>query len=401
MNKEDKRVVFVATSAHMLTHAYMMIFPTVLVLMRHDPFLEMKGYFQLGVIGTLCYAMFGIGAIPSGIMADRHGSRKMLSICVFASALSSLGAGLSFSVYPLILSMMFLGTAASMYHPSGLSFISRNVERKGKAMGYHGVGGNLGLALGPLLSGAVAALWGWRSAFILFAVLGFVLGAMITRLNVADNAKTRKETSKQDGGASRSSLPMILFLVYTTSILYGLCYRGSMMYFPKHFVQNVHFALNDVAKAGFLVSMVTLSGMLGQLLGGTLCDKLRRPEYAYLGVFLFTTPLFFFIWLLKDWVLFGVSLVFAPFFFAWQPIQNTLIARYAAQKSHGLSYGVNFMLIMGVGSLAASLGGYVTDQVDVAAVFAVLCFISFLSLLFVYTVLRILPQKYRLPKSEP
>ncbi len=100
-------------------------------------------------------------------------------------------------------------------------------------------------------------------------------------------------------------------------------------------------------------------------------------------------------------MLFGVSLVFAPFFFAWQPIQNTLIARYAVQKSHGLSYGVNFMLIMGVGSLAASLGGYVTDQVDVATVFAVLGFISFLALLFVYTVLRILPQKYRLPKSEP
>lgn len=401
MNKDDKRVVFVATSAHMLTHAYMMIFPTVLVLMRHDPLLKMKGYFQLGVIGTLCYALFGIGAIPSGILADRYGSQKMLSICVFASALSSLGVGLSFSVYPLILSMMFLGAAASMYHPSGLSFISRNVEKKGKAMGYHGVGGNLGLALGPVLSGAVAALWGWRSAFILFAVLGFVLGAMIIRLNVADNARAHKEVSKHAGDASRSSMPMILFLVYSTSILYGLCYRGSMMYFPKHFVQNIHFALNDVAKAGFLVSMVTLSGMLGQMMGGTLCDKLKRPEYAYLLVFVFTTPLFFLIWRLEDWALFGVSLLFAPFFFAWQPIQNTLIARYAVQKAHGLSYGVNFLLIMGVGSLAASLGGYVTDKVGVATVFAVLGFISFLSLLLVYSVLRMLPQRYRLLKSEP
>ena len=116
---------------------------------------------------------------------------------------------------------------------------------------------------------------------------------------------------------------------------------------------------------------------------------------------MFTTPLFFLIWRLEDWALFGVSLLFAPFFFAWQPIQNTLIARYAVQKAHGLSYGVNFLLIMGIGSLAASLGGYVTDKVGVATVFAVLGFISFLSLLLVYSVLRILPQRYRLLKSEP
>ncbi len=164
------------------------------------------------------------------------------------------------------------------------------------------------------------------------------------------------------------------------------------MYLPKHFVHNIHFALNDVAMAGFLVSMVTIAGTVGQILGGTLCDRLKRSEYAYLFVFLFSTPLFFSIWFLKDWGLFGISLLFAPFFFAWQPIQNTLIATYAVQTAHGLSYGVNFLLIMGIGSLAASVGGYVTDTAGVAAVFAVLGFISTLSLLLVSYILRKLPK---------
>jgi MFS family permease len=330
------------------------------------------------------------------MLADRYGSQRMLTICVFASALSSLVAGFSFSIYLFVVSMVFLGLAASIYHPSGLSFISRNVEKKGKAMGYHGVGGNIGLALGPVLSGAVAALWGWRSAFILFAILGFVLGMMIIRLNVADEIIPRKvgdpprrEGSKSSGRARLASIPLILFLIYINSILYGLCYRGSMMYFPKHFVHNIHFALNDVAKAGFLVSMVTIAGALGQILGGTLCDRLKRPEYGYLLVFVFTTPLFFSIWFLKDWGLFGISLLFALFFFAWQPTQNTLIAKYSVHGAHGLSYGINFLLIMGVGSLAASVGGYVTDMVGVANVFAVLGFISTLSLILVFYMLRL------------
>jgi len=396
--RREKGVVLVATSAHLLTHAYMMIFPAVLVLMRNDPLLEMEGYFQLGIIATLCYALFGIGAIPSGMLADRYGSKRMLAVCVFAMALSSLGAGLSFSIYPLVMSMAFLGLAASIYHPAGLSFISRNVEKKGKAMGYHGVGGNVGLALGPLLSGAVGALWGWRSAFILFAILGFVLGVMIVRLHVADQVVLRKERAHGgDSPARFSTLPLILLLIYINSILYGLCYRGSMMYFPKHFVHNIRFALDDVARAGFLVSMVTVAGMVGQLMGGTLCDRLKRAEHAYLVVFLVSTPLFFAIWLLEDWGLFGVSLLFAPFFFAWQPVQNTLIAKYAAETAHGFSYGVNFLLIMGVGSLAASIGGYVTDNAGVSGVFAVLGVISSLSLVLVFYMVRTAPYKVPAP----
>ena len=44
---------------------------------------------------------------------------------------------------------------------------------------------------------------------------------------------------------------------------------------------------------------------------------------------------------------------------------------------------------MGVGSLAASMGGYVTDKVGVANVFAVLGFISILSLLLAIYMVRV------------
>jgi len=58
------------------------------------------------------------------------------------------------------------------------------------------------------------------------------------------------------------------------------------------------------------------------------------------------------------------------------------------QAAHGLSYGINFLLIMGVGSLAASIGGYVIDKVGVSNVFAVLGFVSTLSLLLVFYILK-------------
>jgi MFS family permease len=385
----ERRVVFMATAAHMLTHAYMMIFPAVLVLVAEDPFLKVNEYFKLGIIGTVCYALFGIGAIPSGILADRYGSQRMLIICVFASALASLAAGCSFTPYLFVLSMGLLGLGASAYHPSGLSLISRNVKKKGRAMGLHGVGGNVGLALGPALSGAVATLWGWRSAFLVFGLFGLALGIMMLKLSVSDERVSSKAPQERRAEDTQSStVPLVLLLIYINSCLYGLCYRGSMMYFPKNFAQNIHFALDDVAKAGFLVAMVTMAGTLGQLMGGILCDRLKRPETGYLVVFLFSTPLFFAISFLTDWSLFAFRLLFALFFFAWQPIQNMLVAKYTVEGAHGLSYGVNFLLIMGVGSLAASMGGYLTDHIGVSNVFAAMGMLSALSLVLVFYLMK-------------
>ncbi len=383
MDRRENRVVFIATATHMLTHAYMMIFPTVLVLLARDPGLSTNSYFRLGLVGTLCYGLFGAGAIPAGMLADRLGSQRMLAVCAFFMALASLAAGLSPSLLPFVASMALLGLAASIYHPSGLSFISRNVRVRGRAMGIHGVGGNVGLALGPVLSGAAAARWGWRGAFIVFAVLGFVLFLLIVWTRIERHVPKASKTKTPARGKGLFGMPFVLLLIYFNSMLYGLCYRGSMMFFPKHFVQNIHFALDNVARAGTLVAFVTLAGTVGQLLGGILCDKLKRPEHAYLLVFLASTPLFFSIWLLKNWLLFAASLAFAMFFFAWQPVQNTLIAKYAARSAHGLSFGINFLLIMGVGAIAASVGGYVTDLIGVAGVFAVLGTISTVSLLVV------------------
>jgi hypothetical protein len=46
---------------------------------------------------------------------------------------------------------------------------------------------------------------------------------------------------------------------------------------------------------------------------------------------------------------------------------------------------------MGVGSIAASIGGFITDVMGVAQVFMVLGVISALSLLLVFTVLKRIP----------
>jgi hypothetical protein len=52
-----------------------------------------------------------------------------------------------------------------------------------------------------------------------------------------------------------------------------------------------------------------------------------------------------------------------------------------------------------VGSLAETLGGYITDNLGVASVFAVLGFISSLSLLLVFYILKIPVSRAPMPQA--
>src|SRR5205823_5713420 len=71
----------------------------------------------------------------------------MLSAGGIAVSLASLA--FSTNLPWLALSLAGLGLSSGIYHPTALAAISRSVEAQGAAMGWHGMGGSLGIALGP------------------------------------------------------------------------------------------------------------------------------------------------------------------------------------------------------------------------------------------------------------
>lgn len=394
MTEEDK-IIFSTSSAHILTHSYLTILPVVLLLMSSDRFIGMGQYVKLGGTATLFYALFGVGTIPARLLVDKVGAMRMLRISVFTMAVASLTAGFCFSGVGLITAMIFLGLGASMYHPAGLSVLSKNVaaQRKDRATELHSTSGGLGLVFGPLLSGSIASLWGWRAAFLLFAILGFSLGAMLLELEVDEKQAENTETASPEQSLTQAS-SLILFLVFGSAILYGLCYRGAMMFLPTHFATNITFALNSAGKAGLLISAVNLAGLFGKWLGEKMCENTHKPERAYILIFICTTPLFFAMSIMRDWSLFIICLIFAPFFYAWKPVGNALAAKYSLQPFHGIKYGLNFTLLIGIGSLAATIGGFITDTLGVSWVFAFLGILSGLCLWLIYYVMKQMEPKY-------
>ncbi len=392
-----------ASLSHAFNHGYMTLLPAVLVVLAGD---QSLGFFALGAIVNIGYCLFGAGSIPAGIMADRLGAKKMLVLGLWGMAVSSILVGCSPGSWSFAFSYSLLGLAASIYHPAGLSLIAHHIGKKGKALSLHGIAGNLGLSLAPLFAVSMVMLFDtWRAAYIAFGLIGLVF-ALIVQKTVIDN---ESEWSRQDiakifswrlrpaaatsavvadnGVGARPvflGMPLQLLVLYAGSILFGFIYRGSLTFFPALFQQEIDFissADEPLMAAGFMTSAILSLGIAGQWLGGYLSDKAKRPELVHVVIYLIVIPAVYCIGRFTDAKLIAASIAFTLVFYGWQPVQNSLIAYYSSRSSYGKGYGWNFFFIMGMGSLATVVGGYIADRQGVDQVYQLLAALSVLGLM--------------------
>jgi FSR family fosmidomycin resistance protein-like MFS transporter len=63
-----------------------------------------------------------------------------------------------------------------IYYPVGTAWLVRNAANRGRALGWNGIWGSIGLGVAPLVAGALAQMISWRAAFIVPGVLCGGLG---------------------------------------------------------------------------------------------------------------------------------------------------------------------------------------------------------------------------------
>jgi MFS family permease len=407
VDDHEKQLTWLASFSHFITHGYMTLLPAVLVVITAEFSLS---YTELGTIALVGYFLYGLGAFPAGYLADKFGSKRMLTIGVSGMAVSSILVGLSPGAATFAITYALLGIFASIHQPAGLSLIARRVEtRKGKALGIHGVMGNVGLFLTPMMaSHGVKYFETWRAAYIIFGLIGIGFAVFLHLAKIdqepdldwrrlfnfkrskalpskkpagTDDKTTQPEDTKSSLATSPALLivPISLLLLYLGSILSGFIFRGSLTFFPTLLLREVHFInIHDepVYMAGTITTAVLSLGLIGAWFGGYINDKIKKPEFVPFYVFLVVTPALYFISSMTDSKLLMISCLFSLIYYAWQPAQNYLISKYTRKASHGMGFGINFFLIFGVGSIATATGGYVTDEYSVDRFYLIMSMIG-------------------------
>lgn len=377
VSSEQFRLMATVSVAHALVHALELTYAALLSRIDNE---FGSGLFVLGIVANAFAFTFGASALPSGVLVDRLGSRRVLYVCFLAAAGAALLVAASSNVALLGLFLGLLGLAIGLYHPAGISLIAQAAEQRGMALGYHGVFGNIGVALAPALAVGLAEAFGWRSAYLFLAALAVLVALMVRLVQVGEKAGEAPAPAPANAEvpARHASLvsPAVLplFLVYAVFVLNGFIYRGSMTFLPLHIEENVHISLlglDEAALAGSLTTLALLAGAAGQLFGGALSQRYRLERLA-VPFAMMVAPALLLMGISGGLALVAAAAVFVFFNFGSQPVYTGLIADYSPQGALGRSFGISYFAAFGLGSVAATFAGFLADRWGTGSVFLAL-----------------------------
>jgi predicted MFS family arabinose efflux permease len=389
MNAAERRLISYTAAAHALVHITELTYPALLTRIEDD--FGVRAVI-LGTIASVFSWAFGGSAIPAGFLADRLGSRRVLFYAFAGGAVSLVLVGLSPNEWVLAATLALLGFCIGLYHPAGLSLMAQGVRQRGLALGFHGVSGNVGQALAPALAIGLAIAVDWRLAFFVLAGVSAVMAVLlsITTLPLrgesevfaesetpdrlagvlgnpaAGRGVTAEFVAPQPGGAqSQPSRTFFvpLLLVYAAFVLSGVVYRGAITFLPTHLED---FVDKDLGAA--FVTVALLTGAVGQIIGGTLSQRMRLERLAPV-LAAFAVPALILVGVVSGGFLVVAASVFIFFYFMNQPVFTGLIADYAPAGAVGRSYGFSFFAGFGLGGTGGVIAGALVDRWDTAAAF--------------------------------
>lgn len=140
---------------------------------------------DVGLLSSAFLVVYTLSALPIGILADRWARARVVAAGVALWSLFSGFTAVTHSIGGLFITRAAVGIGEASYFPAGIALLSAYypIEKRARAMSRWGAGQLVGTALAFVLSAALYR-WlgvglGWRVAFVITAIPGLVLAALI------------------------------------------------------------------------------------------------------------------------------------------------------------------------------------------------------------------------------
>jgi len=136
---------------------------------------------RIGILAALYPAVWGLGQLVTGPLSDRRGRKGMITggMLVQAVALAVIAAVSSFALWAAAAVLLGIGTA--MVYPTLLASIGdvAHPAWRARAVGVYRLWRDGGFAIGAVLAGVIADLWGVRAAVGVVAAVTALSGLVV------------------------------------------------------------------------------------------------------------------------------------------------------------------------------------------------------------------------------
>jgi len=362
--------LIVMTVTHVLTHVFGGVHPAIFSILREEFSLSLQ---QLGIIAAIPPLLQAIVSIPTGLLSDRFGAKKMVLVSLVVALLGALLASQTTNPLMFIVAISIVYLNTTIYHPASYSYSSNLFDgpERPKALGLHGAGGTLGHAIGPLSVSILIGLLGmeWRQVYLLLGaplLLGIVMILFLKDGGAAQSKEVGPEKGAEDSPLVTSILSksMVMFLSYSALRMMG----GSMISnFIVLYLQDVR-QLN-LALASLIASGTMLFGFVAAPIGGFMAARFGEKKWILttfsLGCILLAISLF-----VPNATMFAILYIGYGFCNTLGMAgRSSIMAILSPKGQRGLGYALFFLPGSIMGAIAPVIAGFVAQNYGFTTVF--------------------------------
>ena len=375
------REAWLITLGHSLTHWYPATFYLLLPIIGNELGLSFS---QIGLIMTCQYLAGAVANVPGGVLVDTVGRKGLLmAISLFWVGFPYLLMSFTHSYLMLLACVALVGVGNSLWHPTAIPTLARRYpERKGLVLSLHGMGGNAGDALAPLVVGSLLALLTWREVVVLNVVPGLLISLLLLvfmgtlQLGRKKPASAVVSASHEDpatqslanyvAGLRQLFRNRSLVILSTSGVFRSMTQTALLTFLPLYLAREMGYSMFLIGVSMFVLQA---AGFAAAPVAGHLSDRLGRRSVVMASMAMTAAVLLFMALAGKSQAFVALIAVLGFFLYALRPVLQAWLLETTPKNMGGSSIGILF----GTQSLGASagplIGGLIADRYGLGATF--------------------------------
>lgn len=245
---------------------------------------------QLGLLSGFSFALcYAAAALPIARWADVGNRRTVIALAIAGWSLMTAVCGLAQSFWQLVAARLGVGAMEPGAAPPSQSLTVDYfpADRRAMALAVLSMGGSaVGWIIGVGLGGYVAALYGWRVAFLVAGIPGILLALLVQWCLPEPRTRDRSRADIRPTGSVWLTLRQLRakksFVLALCGIsIYAVFAYGVSIFLPSFMMRSLHATLEQVSVSWAFA--IAAANLIGAVAGAWLADRLSRRTISWYG----------------------------------------------------------------------------------------------------------------------
>jgi len=360
--KLNKKALAILSAAHLVTDVNQGALPALLPFFKESLNLSytMSGFILLSanITSSIIQPAFGH-------LSDKRPLGWFLPLSPFIACLGISLTGLTSNYSLLLICVMISGIGIASFHPEGFKTAYYFTgDKRATGMSIFAVGGNFGIAVGPILALTLVTSFGLQgtlSMILLGIVIGVILILNMKMLTTPVEFAHREAKKEMKMPLSRNQKISFTLLVSIATVRAWIQF-GLVTYIPFYYID---YLKGNPLYAGKLVSTFLMAGVVGTLIGAPLADRWGHKKFL-LTTLLLSFPLLLLFYYSSGPMAFVFSAVTGMVLISTFAL-TTVMGQALLPQHLGMASGMMVGFTISAGGIGVTLLGAIADTWGVPA----------------------------------